>query len=95
MNKNIPFIIASLFFCVNVLAAESDPLEATRKSLKDQIFVVETDSAIESESLNRISGQYDSGFSSPDQSYDSPDHHAAGPFAREKAEDKKNSSAQK
>ena len=37
------------------------------------------------ESLNRVAGEYDRGFSSSEQSYQSEDHYAAGTFAREKA----------
>ena len=65
-----------------------DPLQDVHGSLKDQAFVVETDENSQSESLNRISGQYDLGFTLPEQSYESSSHYRPGPFGREESKDK-------
>ncbi len=65
-----------------------DPLQNFNKSLKDQAFVVETDEDSRSESLNRISGQIDLGFTLPDQTYESSSHYRPGPFGREEIKDK-------
>ncbi len=51
-------------------------------------YVVESDDESASESLNRISGHIDLGFSSPEQSYESSDHYTPSPFAKEKSEQK-------
>ena len=90
MKKIIFYVFGLLCFCAPVFGVD-DPLESVHKSLKDQVFVVETDENSESESLNRISGRIDLGFSLPDQSYNSPDHYRPGPFGREEAIDKSQS----
>ena len=60
----------------------SDPLaEITGRSFTQTIYVVETDEASARESLDRISGKIDLGFSSPDQSYKSEDQTKSGPLA--------------
>ncbi len=80
-------LLGILCFSVDAYAAE-EPLQNVNKSLKDQEFVVETDESSESESLNRVSGHYDLGFASPDQSYESSSHYRPGPFGREELKDK-------
>ena len=77
-----------LLFCFAAAFAVEDPLKSVRSSMKDQVFVVESDDDSESESLNRISGQFDLGFSLPEQSFESSDHYRPGPFGREEAADK-------
>lgn len=69
------------FFCAVSRAEEPDfrPL-----------FVVETDEESASESLERISGEYDLGFASPSQTYDSPSHYTPGPTGRQKAVEQAN-----
>ncbi len=59
------------------------------KPLKEDPFAVSSEDLDPAESLDRISGKIDRGFSSPDQSYKSDDQGAPGPFAREKAEENK------
>ena len=56
------------------------------KNLMNGVFVLETDQESAAESLERISGKIDTGFSDPENTFKSPDHYASGPFAREKAE---------
>ena len=66
--------------CANLRAEEAD----TRRLFS----VVETDEETAFESLERISGgRYDLGFSAPSQSFESTDHYAPGPMARQKAFD--------
>ena len=86
MKKKLFFIAGVLFLSANVRADE-DPIARAHKSLKDQVFVVETDSDSASDSLNRISGHIDTGFSSFDQSFESSDHYRSGPFAQQEAKD--------
>ena len=57
---------------------------AEEKKLSPRVFVVETDAQSSAESLNRISGKIDLGFSAPDQTFTSPDHYAPGPLARQR-----------
>ena len=57
-----------------------------KKSLKEDLFSVSTEEMDSSDSLNRIAGKYDTGFSSAEQSYKAKDRAGAGPFAHEKAE---------
>lgn len=69
-------------------AAQSEKADTTlaadwgTRSLKDSIFVVETDEESAAESLNRISGTIDRGFSTPEQSYDASEKNSAGPLGR-------------
>ena len=87
MKKIFLFTFIALALCTP-LFANDDPFADPRKSLKYQTFVVETDKDSSAESLDRISGKYDLGFSTPDQEYDSSDHYQAGPFGRQDAQDK-------
>ena len=75
-------IFLALFFipCVDLRAEGTD----TRRLFS----VVQTDEETAFESLERISGgKYDLGFSAPSQSFESTDHYAPGPMARQKAFD--------
>ena len=64
-----------------------------KKSLSSNAFVLETNQESSSESLDRISGTIDRGFSSPENSYKTLESPGAGPFAKEKAELKKQADA--
>jgi len=57
------------------------------RSLRDEVFVVETSDEDISESLNRVSGNIDLGFTSEDQTYRSEHHYKAGPFGQADAMD--------
>lgn len=59
------------------------------KKLIGNDFVLETDEAMASDSLNRISGNVDLGFSAPENTFKSSDHYGAGPFDKERAEERK------
>ena len=59
------------------------------KPLSMETFVVETNEDMASESLDRISGHIDTGFSAPENTYKSEDQKGIGPFAKEKAEEDK------
>ncbi len=87
MRKIIFFLLGILCMNACALGAE-DSLYRMHKSLKDEHFVVETDQESRSESLNRISGHYDIGFSLPEQSYESSDHYRPGAFGRQESQDK-------
>ena len=89
MKKPSFFILIVLLLSVNALAAVGDLSEKTRKDLKDSKYVVETGPDDDSDSLNRISGQYDPGFSAPEQSFSSSHNYRPGPFGREEAKDKR------
>ena len=60
-------------------------------SLMNNGFVFETNDESASESLERVSGKIDMGFSAPENSYKSGDQYAPGPFSKEKAEVNKQS----
>ena len=57
-----------------------------------RVFVVETDAQSAAESIDRVSGKIDLGFSTPDQTFDSPDQYAPGPFARQQQAEKNKAS---
>ena len=59
------------------------------KNSSNSLYTVESDEAMASDSLNRISGNIDLGFSTPENTFRSPDHYGAGPFAKERAEEDK------
>ena len=65
---------------------DEDPFKP--KSLRDEVFSVETDDQSAAQSLDRISGgKIDLGFASSEQTFKSPDHYRAGPFGRQKTEE--------
>lgn len=84
MNKHL---IHTFFFLAALsgaaLADEAPTLEP--KPLRDTLFSVSSDELDPADSLNRISGKIDLGFTNPSQSYESPGHYSPGPFSREKA----------
>lgn len=85
MKKSILFVLLLISF--PAFAEEADPLESIHRSLMDEAFVVETSDEDMSESLNRISGNIDLGFTSIDQTYQSEHHYKAGPFGQAEAMD--------
>lgn len=85
MKKSFVFIL--LLFSSPAFAQEADPLTGFHRSLRDEVFVVETSEEDMSESLNRISGNIDLGFTSVDQTYQSEHHYKAGPFGQAEAMD--------
>ena len=85
--KKIFFLVFAMCTFASSLFAEDDPFASVHKSLKDQSFVVETDDASGTESLNRIAGDIDLGFTTPDQEYHSESHGRSGPFSYEKEQD--------
>ena len=87
MKKTLFLALAVWTLASNAYSAE-DP-QASHKSLKDDVFVVETDESSDSDALNRIAGNIDLGFSAPEQSYDSSDHYRPGPFGRSDEMDSK------
>ena len=87
MKKISLFVFAAAMCCTPVFAGD-DPFADTHKSLKDQAFVVETDEDSGTESLNRIAGNIDLGFTTPDQEFQSSDQYKPGPFSQEESKDK-------
>ena len=83
--KRFFIVIVFLFLCHGLGVAEETKV-SSKPSLKDEMFVVES-SGDTSESLNRISGKYDIGFSLPFQSYESPSHYKPGPFSGAESHD--------
>jgi hypothetical protein len=85
-------ILADFFIQPHLFAATTKDVTGTEadqnlnKKLTGSDYVLETDQAMASDSLNRISGNIDMGFSAPENTFKSPDHYGAGPFAKEKAE---------
>ena len=55
-------------------------------SLKESLFVVETDNDSARQSLDRVSGQIDRGFASPDQTYESEHHKKSAVFSDDHSE---------
>ena len=76
----------------SVQKTKKDPKiqKSFKTSLTTNVFVIETDENTASESLDRVSGQIDKGFSAPENTFKSSDHYGVGPFAQEKAEAAKN-----
>ena len=71
------------------VSAENNSKDNSKKSLANSAFVIETNEHMAAESLERISGKIDRGFSDPENTFKSDDHFRAGPFAKEKIEAKK------
>ena len=103
MKKNLQIVAAAFtlitglwpnyFLCAEDKKPETTTFEYHKKSLMNSAFVLETDDESAIESLERISGEIDRGFSSPKNTYKSEERPGAGPFAKEKAEEKKRSNA--
>ena len=81
MKKISLFLISFLFISCSAQAGLKDDLKAGS-------FIVETDEDSATDSLNRIAGDIDLGFTSEDQEYKSPDHYQPGPFALQNSEEK-------
>ena len=93
-------IIFLIVFSSSAAAVSTQPertkLDASdnlKKSLMNSTFVFETDQESAAESLERISGKIDMGFSAPEDTYKTEERPGAGPFAKEKAEEKKQTTA--
>lgn len=78
---------AGMFAAAMLLAAaaaradqSSAEAELPPRDFSRTLYVVETDSQSASDSLNRIAGDYDRGFATEDQSYDSPNHEPTSRF---------------
>ncbi len=84
MKRSIIFFL--LLFSVPALA-EEDPLKSIHRTLMDEAFVVETSDEDATETLDRISGDIDLGFSSKEDTYQSEHHYKAGPFGQSEAMD--------
>ena len=72
---------------------DTEASQNLKKSLMNSPFVLETDQGSAAESLERISGKIDLGFSAPENTYKTEERPGAGPFAKEKAEAKKQGNA--
>ena len=88
MRKYISLFLFFMFAAGPFAFADSKILikEEPKKPLKEDVFSVSTQDLDSSDSLNRIAGNYDNGYSSPEQSYKPKEHAGAGPFAHERAE---------
>ena len=105
MKKNLKIVAATFtlmaglwlngFLCAEDKTSkpETGASKPPKESLINSTFVLETDDESAAESLERISGEIDRGFSSPENTYKSEERPGAGPFAKEKAEEKKRSNA--
>ena len=102
MKKQTKFLILAVFFlncslgcAANSLFAEDKDLVSkdSKESLTNTAFVLETNDGDAAESLERISGKVDMGFSAPENTYQTEERPGAGPFAKEKAEEKKQGNA--
>ena len=82
-------IVAALVL-TKILAVPSAFLWAG-ESLKDNPLVLETDEQSARESLNRVSGQIDTGFASEENTYRSDNHYKPGPFGRQEISEKSRS----
>ena len=98
MKRRILFLSIGIFLSLNFsgLAAENSAKKETKEEPRRNMFVYETNEEDAKESLNRVAGHYDLGFSSPDQSFKSEDHYMPSPFARERfGEDSSDSPSEK
>jgi hypothetical protein len=82
-NQAHLFFILTQFLLVSPLQS-AEITDIQKQEPKRALFVVETNEGMAEESLNRISGEIDLGFTTPDQSYKSENHALPGPLAREK-----------
>ncbi len=62
-----------------------DAFSEKRKMLKEDVFSVSSEDLDPAESLNRVAGNRDRGYSSPEQSFKSIEQSAPGPTGREKS----------
>ena len=82
MKQALMLLLAVFFLCIQTTGFCVEEKYSGRR-----VFVVETDAQSAADSLDRVSGKIDLGFSTPDQTFDSPDHYAPGPFARQQQAD--------
>lgn len=75
-------VFPTMFLAATSFGAE-DPLSSYTGSLKDSLYVVDSSDLDPTESLNRVSGNIDRGFSGADSSYQSASHYLAGPFGQQ------------
>ncbi len=59
--------------------------EEPKRSLREEMFSVSSEDLDSSESLNRVSGIIDRGYSSPEQSYVAEDKGYTGPLSQDRA----------
>lgn len=83
------FLFNALLWAAVCPAAEPEPIypEDRPQSFAQSVYVVETTEEDATASLDRISGDIDRGFAADDYTYDSENHHKAGPFGRQEAAD--------
>ena len=91
MIKKMIALMLFLFAAAPALAENAPPaeilkkkLEEPKRTLADDPFSVSTDDLDSSESLNRVSGEIDLGYSSSEQSYESKARGYQGPFNQER-----------
>lgn len=80
-------ILIALLSVAECAMAEEDLSKYTTRSLKDQLYAVDSTDLDPAESLNRVSGTIDLGFSGADSSYQSASHYMAGPFGQQDRRD--------
>ena len=83
----ISLLFLGILTTLPALSDEIDKPENASKNSKEDMFAVSADESTASESLNRISGQYDMGFAAPEQSYKSEHQYKPGPFSKAAAEE--------
>ena len=75
-------VFSTMFVAATSFGAD-DPLSPYTGSLRDSLYVVDSSELDPNESLNRVSGNIDRGFSGSDSSYQSASHYLAGPFGQQ------------
>jgi|GEM_PF-4680430 len=84
MRVKILTTVLALVLCALPAFAGLDDTDTGGSKIK--MGEVSSDELNASDSLNRITGTYETDFISTDHAYDSPDQYRGGPFSREKAE---------
>ncbi len=79
-------ILLTMFLATPSFGAE-DILSSYTGSLRDSLYVVDSSELDPNESLNRVSGNIDRGFSGSDSTYQSASHYLAGPFGQQGTRD--------
>ncbi len=90
MKKTVFTILAIAYIWMPCVFSAETPKEEPKlpdlsKSLMDESFVVETSDSDATDSLNRISGNIDTGFAPEGSTYQSNHHGRSGPFANNDA----------
>ncbi len=75
-------VLLTMFPAATSFGAE-ELLSPYSGSLKDSLYVVDSSELDPNESLNRVSGNIDRGFSGSDSSYQSASHYLSGPFGQQ------------